>query len=178
MKYNANVPNDSLIQIQMDVLKWLANGRVGNSSKTIACAMAEIDANIQTVPSDPSDFIRCMKMLEACPSIKNLDNVKEKIPSYAPFIDNWDEMVSLLEADHKIDDTRAPTLYAFMHTREAEHIFLEGRILNGTSYIEVADFETYYDVTVTIDNIHDLAKQVKTGELKPAKLLSSIFNES
>ena len=169
MKINPNEANDSLTQIQSDVLKWLANGNVGISSKTIACAMAEVDSKIQDIPSDPSDFMRCLKMLDACPSIKNLDKVKERIPAYAPIIDNWNTIVDLLEADKEIDDSRAPTCYAFMKARQTEYIFLKGRILNDITYIQVTDFEAYYDVTVTFDNVHDLVKQVKTGELKPAK---------
>ncbi len=162
MKIDNNAENGNLNQIREEVLRWMANEDIGVSSKTIAATIAEVDCSHVDVPHDPSDFMRCLKMLDACPSIKNLSKVKEVYPFYAPIINNWNEMVDLLEKDKKEYSGRSPTLYKYMQKRGAESTFLKGRILNGITYMDVDLFEKQYNVKVTMENLHDCIKMGKT----------------
>jgi len=47
-----------------DVLKWLATGRVGESSKAMAFCMIGVKGG-KSHPLDPADFNRCLLMLES-----------------------------------------------------------------------------------------------------------------
>ncbi len=79
-------------------LNWIANGRVGLSSRTMwCCFMGAKDFRID-YPHDPDDFSRCYKLLQAVPEWKNeLHKLKTLSPQWSALIDNWDELTRMYE---------------------------------------------------------------------------------
>lgn len=59
------------------------------------------------IPYDPADFGRCYRLLEVAPPSwrESLRRVAERHPAWQPFVDAWDELTALYEAE-------APTGYA------------------------------------------------------------------
>lgn len=55
--------------IQTKVLNWIATGRVGSSSKTMAMAACGLPSS-GDYPSDPDDLNRCLLLLNAVPEVR------------------------------------------------------------------------------------------------------------
>lgn len=76
---------------------WLANGRVGISSKTMALWLAfgrrnERDPH-HNYPHDPDDLDRCLKLLEAAPLLRpELHRMAQLGPVWAALVARWDEI--------------------------------------------------------------------------------------
>lgn len=82
-----------------DILNWLVNGRVGLSSKAMACAIAgvEIDDKHDRVfhPRDPDDLNRCIQFLIWAPEARNhFDKVAKLSPTWAKLVIHWNEVES------------------------------------------------------------------------------------
>jgi hypothetical protein len=162
-KLDPKKPNGDIGKVREEVLNWFVNGDTGSSSKVLAAAAAGIEVNDGVyVPRDPSDFIRCLDMLKACPSINNLESAKDMYPSLAPYVDNWNEMVEILESDTESSSkvTRSD-LYAVIKRRMTESFFLQDRILSGMLYMSISEFEKEHGVKVTLENVHECVANAK-----------------
>ena len=74
------------------ILEWFATGRVGASSKAMACAAAGLPGD-KSHPYDPDDLNRCLLLLEAVPEIRDcMDKVAEISGTWAKLVTRWDEV--------------------------------------------------------------------------------------
>jgi hypothetical protein len=103
------------------ILAWYVNGETGISSK----AMAAVFSGIEPVnrwfgnhPSDPSDFNRCLKLLNAVPEARNhMDKVAKLSDVWAKLVDRWDEVKKCFLDEVGYDWCKAkeaPKTYALM----------------------------------------------------------------
>jgi hypothetical protein len=99
------------------VIEWLFNGRVGLSSKSMASAICDIKLNkFPSHPSDPSDFYRCLKLLEAVPEARNhFSKISKLSLTWKLYIERWDEIESLYNEEVLEDTGKAPRTYKLMH---------------------------------------------------------------
>ena len=75
------------------ILEWFANGRVGSSSKAMACAVANMDCSYWAHPSDPDDLNRCLLFLQQVPEAReHLDKLKDKSKYWAALIPRFNEV--------------------------------------------------------------------------------------
>tara|TARA_R110001583_G_scaffold174017_3_gene328232 strand:- start:3839 stop:4369 length:531 start_codon:yes stop_codon:yes gene_type:complete len=155
-KHNPCAENGDINSIREEVLIWLDSGDVGQSSKAIAMHMAGIDAKSTCTPKDPSDFRRCLDMLKACPSIRNISSVVDKVPHYAPYIREWNTMIDLYQSDVAEFGKKAPNLYRFMKRLFTESLFIKGRVLFNCFYMDSNDFEKTTGIKPTLDNLFEL----------------------
>ncbi len=93
----------------------------GESSLTILSSIVGIKKKEPNIPLDPSDFKRCIHLLQCLPkdSPDDLDIIKktsEIYPIWKPYYDNWDKMVKLYleETKQETSFSKAPKLYKFM----------------------------------------------------------------
>lgn len=74
------------------ILDWFATGRVGASSKAMACAVADLPHD-KSHPYDPDDLNRCLLLLEAVPEIRNqMDKVASISGTWGKLVARWDEV--------------------------------------------------------------------------------------
>lgn len=74
------------------ILEWFANGRVGASSKAMACAAADLPHN-KSHPYDPDDLNRCLLLLEAVPEIRdNMNKVAGISATWTKLVARWSEV--------------------------------------------------------------------------------------
>lgn len=99
-------------------MRWLLNGKTGMSSE---CIMATIlnngpvggDYKACFHPLDPSDFNRCVGLLNNVPSFRSkLEIMKLVSKQWAILVDHWDELETLL--NEEIPQRSAPKTYARM----------------------------------------------------------------
>ncbi|WP_319780031.1 hypothetical protein [Maridesulfovibrio sp.] len=100
--------------------QWLDNGRRGVSSNAIATRLSGIGCGAESpfgnYPHDPSDFLRCEKLLDAVPSFRDrLDEMREESPEWAALVDAWEEIRFLIDLDRTETPERAPRAYKRMH---------------------------------------------------------------
>lgn len=83
------------------MIDWIGLGKMGRSSRTMWCAlMGAADVTDADKPYDNADFDYCIRMVRMANVTKeDLQKVKERYEWYAPYIDGWDELVSLYDAD-------------------------------------------------------------------------------
>lgn len=79
---------------QAAVLEWLANGRTGLSSETMAFYLAfGIKKNRVCHPCDPADLDRCLQLLAQTPGLRdNLADMKALSKAWDRLIARWDEI--------------------------------------------------------------------------------------
>jgi len=98
---------------------WIANGHIGNSSKTMwNCLIGNEDFPINH-PYDPDDFSRCYKLLEAVPEWKKeLYELKSLSIQWNNLIENWDKLVDMFEENRITNwkDVDRIGMYEFMQT--------------------------------------------------------------
>lgn len=105
---------------EKQVIHWLAHGEVGFSSKAMAMWLAfdTVPREPHCHPHDPSDFDRCLKLLDAAPWLReNLHKMARLGHEWAALVSRWDE----IEASH-LDEVglgwtkarSAPKTYALM----------------------------------------------------------------
>lgn len=82
------------------MIDWIGLGHCGRSSLTMWCAlMGSTTIVCADKPYDNPDFGRCIRMVRMGNVTKeDLQKVKERFKWYAPYIDNWDELVALYDA--------------------------------------------------------------------------------
>lgn len=77
------------------LLRWFAWGETGISSEAIAYHMAGIEnaRKNNTHPSDPDDFKRCLKLVNAIPEIRlRLDEMRPLSAEWNALVENWKEV--------------------------------------------------------------------------------------
>lgn len=78
------------------ILRWLASGRTGLSSKTMAFAALDMHQDDQWGiwhPLDPDDFNRCLILVTRVPEIKeHFDKIAKLSPAWKSIIKNWDTL--------------------------------------------------------------------------------------
>lgn len=98
---------------------WIANGRVGLSSKTMwECLMGQNPSRAY-YPHDPDDFSRCYKLLQAVPEWKNeLNKLKPLSRQWTNLVDHWDKLTEMYEQNVKEEWKNAERIgmYKFMET--------------------------------------------------------------
>lgn len=79
-------------EIQSKVLNWIATGRVGASSKTMAMTACGLPSD-GSYPFDPSDFNRCLMLLEAVPEVReHFDKIAALGIVWGRLIGRWAEI--------------------------------------------------------------------------------------
>ena len=82
-------------------LEWFYGPDAGNSSLTIFSVLSThhhlLPADFRPYPpSDPSDFGRCLRLLNAVPAwCARLSEVVERHPAWKPLVEHWDELEEL-----------------------------------------------------------------------------------
>ena len=88
------------IAASADFIQWLANGRRGVSSNTIAQHLTGINCLrgwSGSIPWDPDDLDRCLQLLEDVPALRPLmPQMATYSPEWAALVARWDEV----EASH------------------------------------------------------------------------------
>ena len=77
------------------VLMWLATGRVGASSKTMALCAVDLPQDRWGVnyPLDPDDLNRCLLLLDAVPEIRDhMGKIADLSPTWKRLVAQWDEI--------------------------------------------------------------------------------------
>ena len=82
---------------QTKILQWLATGEKGISSEAIAFKMAGVvpgnKRSWPTHPYDPSDFKRCLKLVNFIPEIRSrLDEMRSISREWNAIIEHWKEV--------------------------------------------------------------------------------------
>lgn len=87
--------------VQNDILKWLANGHTGISSKTMAFWLGfGIRMDGQRPPQDPADFNRCLGLLAAAPALRDsLYRLSELSADWGRLVPRWDEVEATFRAE-------------------------------------------------------------------------------
>lgn len=82
------------------MIDWIGLGQLGRSSLTMWCALMDARTIVSAdKPYDNPDFDYCIRMVRMGNVTKeDLQKVKERFKWYAPYIDNWDELVALYDA--------------------------------------------------------------------------------
>jgi hypothetical protein len=102
---------------------WAENGEHGASSITMynhLCFHRRLSTKAlpytrQSHPSDPNDFMRCYKLLQAVPQWNNmlvLDSLSQLSPQWKNLVNNWSELILLLE--EQIDTGKDNRMYKLM----------------------------------------------------------------
>ncbi|XPL50848.1 hypothetical protein ACMFY2_13895 [Enterobacter cloacae subsp. cloacae] len=102
--------------LAMKVLQWQATGDVGVSSATMASIALGLDKPFYgshfSAPHDPSDMLRCMKLLEAIPEIRDhFPAIAKRVPTFKGIIEQWDDLVEVMKRECVGERWRAPDAY-------------------------------------------------------------------
>lgn len=102
--------------LAIKVLQWQAFGDVGVSSATMASIALGMNKPIYGrhfgAPHDPSDMLRCMKLVEAIPEIRDhFPAIAERVPKFKGIIEQWDELVEVMNRECVGKKWRAPEAY-------------------------------------------------------------------
>lgn len=88
--------------MEKKLLEWLLTGETGISSKAIATVMAglPVDDKWGTTPCDPSDFKRCLKLVNLIPETRpRLIEMRKVSERWSKLIDRWDELEAQFMAE-------------------------------------------------------------------------------
>ncbi len=81
-----------------EVARWLVEGDVGISSKTIIAEVCRFRYHDSDVPFDFGDWKRCVLMLESCPSVAaRFREVMGDVPSWSQLVARWDDMIAIAD---------------------------------------------------------------------------------
>jgi hypothetical protein len=86
-------------------VEWLANGERGLSSNTMATILSEMRCMTGTWmpnqhPHDPSDFIRCEKLLQRVPEFALRFNLMKSVsPQWKVLVENWEAIRLAINID-------------------------------------------------------------------------------
>lgn len=105
--------------LSMKVCEWMSMGKVGISSATMASIALGLKKNIYSdhfgYPYDPADLNRCRILVKHIPEIRDsFKKIGRRVPGFKPILDNWDELITLLDEEVREDTGRAPRTYARM----------------------------------------------------------------
>lgn len=81
------------------MIEWIGLGVMGISSRTMWCVLMGVSVvGYVDCPCDVADFDYCVWMVRNGKVTRDdLQKVKERYDWFAPFVDNWDELVSLYD---------------------------------------------------------------------------------
>lgn len=103
------------------ILRWLASGQTGLSSKTMAFTALRIPQDKTwgvRHPLDPDDFNRCLMLVVQVPEIKDYFNeIAGLSASWKSIIENWDKIEKCFIDEVGFDwrkGRRAPKTYDLM----------------------------------------------------------------
>ena len=101
---------------------WFGSDHVGMSSAYMARRLAPLAGLVcpphrlrdeYAYPHDPSDFWRCLKLLDAVPALRShIGAMAAYGPIWAAYVENWQEMAALYAEEEPTGN--APKLYALM----------------------------------------------------------------
>jgi len=77
------------------ILEWLVSGKVGASSKAMACCILDLPSSKKEIchPLDPADFNRCLLFLEDVPEAREyMSKLVSLSDTWANLVDRWDEL--------------------------------------------------------------------------------------
>lgn len=98
------------------ITKWLIEGDVGLSSKTMASIALGDEGCEINYPHDPSDFRRCYLFLSQCIDWRNHKSLLDKLATlskeWSSIRDNWIELLDLYNQER--EKKSAPKLYKKM----------------------------------------------------------------
>lgn len=81
---------------------WIEEGERGMSSEVIWHCMMNKPHNRITHPSDPDDFKRCYKLLQAVPEWRlQLHKLKSISVAWSNLVDNWDKLTEMFEQNQR-----------------------------------------------------------------------------
>lgn len=104
----------------MGLQGWLASDQTGVSSKFMAGVLGEGYRGKYGHPHDPSDFGRCVGLLDACPELRGkLHLMNSHGPEWKALVDHWDELEALYREEFPTGS--APKLYEKMKHYYAEY---------------------------------------------------------
>lgn len=116
--------NESQIKSEVENANWWAiNGEHGISSKTMFNHLSEklqvgrLSNSYECTPSDPDDFKRCYKLLQAVPQWKErLCELKTISPTWEKLVNNWDKLTEMYEQNVKEEwkNYKKTGMYEFM----------------------------------------------------------------
>jgi len=86
----------------MGLTAWLASDDVGESSRFMASVLSGAFKANFAIPYDPSDFGRCVRMIEVVPELKGRIHLMcEHGPMWTAVADNWERWSVMLEYSRK-----------------------------------------------------------------------------
>ena len=75
---------------------WRRTDQVGLSADFMAAKLGDAGIREYAHPHDPSDFGRCLTLLEAAPELRErLPEMANESPAWAALVANWDELTAL-----------------------------------------------------------------------------------
>ena len=99
------------------ILVWFASGRVGASSKAMACCLIDSETD-RSHPFDPDDLNRCLLFLEAVPEARqHMDKLRTMSVTWDMLIENWEQIEQCFLAEVGLNwckAKRAPKTYELM----------------------------------------------------------------
>lgn len=112
---------DQSQSVKEKAMWWIANGHIGNSSKTMwSCLMGSPEGSYPiNHPYDHDDFSRCYKLLQAVPEWKaELHKLKPLSKAWSNLVDNWDKLTDMYELNEKQEwkKYKEVGMYEFMGT--------------------------------------------------------------
>jgi hypothetical protein len=106
------------VNINEKILRWFANGETGISSKTMAMAAIDLSYHRASHPHDPSDFNRCLLLIDYVPEIRlAMHKIAALSDVWARLVDRWEDIEEtfILEAGWNWSKTHsAPATYDLM----------------------------------------------------------------
>ena len=86
------------------LLGWLSGGDRGISSEKMVSHLVGLPSRDRgwfgSYPHDPADFARCVKLLEAVPSLRaRLGKMATVCAEWAALVGAWDKLLAMLEAE-------------------------------------------------------------------------------
>ncbi len=103
---------------------WKKDGERGMSSETMwSCFMGEMPTR-RSHPSDPGDFKRCYKLLQAVPEWKaELHKLKSLSTPWSNLVDNWDTLTQMYEENIKTEWKNHETIGMYQLMEKLTHLF-------------------------------------------------------
>lgn len=113
--------------LAMKVLQWQTKGDVGISSATMASIALGLDepfyGSYFGAPHDPSDMLRCMKLLESIPEIRDhFPAIAKRVPTFKRILEQWDELVEVMNRECVGDNWRAPDAYKMIKELRGDEV--------------------------------------------------------
>lgn len=112
--------------LSMKVCEWMSMGKVGVSSATMASIALGLKKPVYGThfgyPYDPADLNRCRILVKHIPEIRDsFKKIGRRVPGFKPILDNWDELIALLDEEMQKNTGSAPRTYARMKELLGRH---------------------------------------------------------